>query len=69
MYLGRSDPPQDVGRHTLTQLLEVVSHLAQQNLRLLVLGRKHMLRGSRSWDRKNMSVIQQKADCFFTDNM
>lgn len=50
-------------------LLEVVSHLAQQNLRLLVLGRKHMLRGSRSWDRKNMSVIQQKADCFFTDNI
>ncbi|MGH0189784.1 UNVERIFIED_CONTAM: hypothetical protein FKN15_038607 [Acipenser sinensis] len=50
-------------------MLEVVSHLAQQNLRLLVLGRKHMLRGSRSWDRKNMSVIQQKADCFFTDNI
>ncbi|XP_034761645.2 mitochondrial ribonuclease P catalytic subunit-like isoform X2 [Acipenser ruthenus] len=59
----------DVFKKTTPQLLEVVSHLAQQNLRLLVLGRKHMLRGSRSWDRKNMSVIQQKADCFFTDNI
>ncbi|KAG2457842.1 mitochondrial ribonuclease P catalytic subunit isoform X2 [Polypterus senegalus] len=56
------------GRQSET-LLEVVSHLAELNLRLLVLGRKHMLRPSRSWDRSNMATIQQKADCFFTENI
>lgn len=51
------------------QLLAVVSELKHQGLTILVLGRKHMLRPSISWDRKNMSLIQQKAHCFFTDNM
>uniref|UniRef100_A0A672G2T0 Mitochondrial ribonuclease P catalytic subunit n=1 Tax=Salarias fasciatus TaxID=181472 RepID=A0A672G2T0_SALFA len=38
-------------------------------LTILVLGRKHMLRPSRSWDKRNMQLIQQKAHCFFTDNI
>ena len=51
------------------QLLAVVSELQRQGLCVLVLGRKHMLQPSRSWDKHNMSLIQQKAHCFFTDNM
>uniref|UniRef100_A0A3Q2YTA0 Mitochondrial ribonuclease P catalytic subunit n=1 Tax=Hippocampus comes TaxID=109280 RepID=A0A3Q2YTA0_HIPCM len=50
-------------------LLAVVSELNLQGLTVLVLGRKHMLRPSRSWDRHNMNLIQQKAHCFFTDNI
>ncbi|XP_042311901.1 mitochondrial ribonuclease P catalytic subunit [Sceloporus undulatus] len=50
-------------------LLDVVNHLAQQNLRLLVLGRKHMLNGSRQWNRNNMAAMQKKADFFFTENV
>ncbi|XP_029316057.1 mitochondrial ribonuclease P catalytic subunit [Cottoperca gobio] len=50
-------------------LLTVVSELERQGLTLLVLGRKHMLRPSRSWDRHNMNLIQQKAHCFFTENI
>ncbi|XP_019940151.2 mitochondrial ribonuclease P catalytic subunit [Paralichthys olivaceus] len=50
-------------------LLAVVSELERQGLTILVLGRKHMLQPSRSWDKRNMSLIQQKAHCFFTDNI
>ncbi|XP_047467250.1 mitochondrial ribonuclease P catalytic subunit [Mugil cephalus] len=50
-------------------LLAVVSELERQGLTVLVLGRKHMLQPSRSWDRHNMNLIQQKAHCFFTDNI
>lgn len=50
-------------------LLAVVSELALQGLTVLVLGRKHMLRPSRSWDRSNMNLLQQKAHCFFTENI
>ncbi|KAF7664745.1 hypothetical protein LDENG_00166560 [Lucifuga dentata] len=50
-------------------LLAVVSELEHQGLTVLVLGRKHMLRPSKSWDRHNMNLIQQKAHCFFTDNI
>ncbi|XP_061824399.1 mitochondrial ribonuclease P catalytic subunit isoform X1 [Nerophis lumbriciformis] len=50
-------------------LLAVVSELKLQGLTILVLGRKHMLNPSRSWDRHNMKRIQQKAHCFFTDNI
>ncbi|KAK9533352.1 hypothetical protein VZT92_008474 [Zoarces viviparus] len=50
-------------------LLAVVSELEGQGLTVLVLGRKHMLRPSRSWERNNMKLIQQKAHCFFTDNI
>uniref|UniRef100_A0A4W5MPZ2 PRORP domain-containing protein n=1 Tax=Hucho hucho TaxID=62062 RepID=A0A4W5MPZ2_9TELE len=48
-------------------LLVVVSELERQGLVILVLGRKHMQRPSRSWDRHDMSLVQQKAHCFFTD--
>ena len=51
------------------QLLAVVSELHRQGLTVLVLGRKHMQSPSRSWKRQNMNLIQQKAHCFFTDNM
>ncbi|XP_029454816.1 mitochondrial ribonuclease P catalytic subunit isoform X2 [Rhinatrema bivittatum] len=76
-----SRPPYDIvidglnvagicGRGCRSQiLLDIVSHLAQQNLRLLMLGRKHMLKASGSWWRSHMAVIQQKADCFFTENI
>ncbi|KAL0969706.1 hypothetical protein UPYG_G00231160 [Umbra pygmaea] len=50
-------------------LLAVVSELERQGLVTLVLGRKHMLRPTRSWDRQDMTLIQQKAHCFFTDNI
>ncbi|XP_029135011.1 mitochondrial ribonuclease P catalytic subunit [Labrus bergylta] len=50
-------------------LLAVVSELEHQGLSVLVLGRKHMLRPSRSWERHNMDLIRQKAHCFFTDNI
>ncbi|XP_037551474.1 mitochondrial ribonuclease P catalytic subunit [Nematolebias whitei] len=50
-------------------LLAVVSELECQGLNVLVLGRKHMLRPSMFWKKHNMSLIQQKAHCFFTDNI
>ncbi|XP_008300208.1 mitochondrial ribonuclease P protein 3 [Stegastes partitus] len=50
-------------------LLAVVTELELQGLTILVLGRKHMLNSTRSWDRKDMNLIQQKAHCFFTDDM
>lgn len=50
-------------------LLAVVSELERQGRTVLVLGRKHMLRPSRSWERHNMDLIRQKAHCFFTDNI
>lgn len=50
-------------------LLAVVSELERRGLKILVLGRRHMLRGSTSWDRRDMDLIHQKAHCFFTDNI
>ncbi|XP_074548216.1 mitochondrial ribonuclease P catalytic subunit [Halichoeres trimaculatus] len=50
-------------------LLAVVSELKHQGLNVLVLGRKHMLRPSTSWDRHHMDRIRQQAHCFFTDNI
>ncbi|XP_006117747.2 mitochondrial ribonuclease P catalytic subunit [Pelodiscus sinensis] len=50
-------------------LLDVVSHLAQKNLRLLVLGRKHMLTGSPNWKRPIVAATQKKADFFFAENV
>ncbi|TNN58655.1 Mitochondrial ribonuclease P protein 3 [Liparis tanakae] len=50
-------------------LLAVVSELQGQGLNVLVLGRRHMLRPSRTWDKHNMKLIQQKAHCFFTENI
>lgn len=50
-------------------LLAVVSELKQQGLSVLVLGRKHMLHPTPSWKSHHMKQIQQKAHCFFTDNI
>uniref|UniRef100_A0A8J8XNM2 Mitochondrial ribonuclease P catalytic subunit n=1 Tax=Callithrix jacchus TaxID=9483 RepID=A0A8J8XNM2_CALJA len=43
-------------------LLNVVSQLAKQNLRLLVLGRKHMLRKSSQWRKDEMEEVQNSKD-------
>ncbi|KAM9707363.1 mitochondrial ribonuclease P catalytic subunit [Menidia menidia] len=58
----------DKSRQSQT-LLAVVSELHRQGLEVLVLGRKHMLRASRSWDRLDMGLVREKAHCFFTDNI
>ncbi|KAK2826348.1 hypothetical protein Q5P01_020562 [Channa striata] len=50
-------------------LLAVVSELERRGLIVLVLGRKHMLRPSRSWGRHNMNLLQEKAHFFFTENI
>ncbi|XP_030069597.1 mitochondrial ribonuclease P catalytic subunit [Microcaecilia unicolor] len=50
-------------------LLSVVSYLAQRKLRLLVLGRKHMLNEPGIWLRQHMDLIQQRANCFFMENI
>lgn len=50
-------------------LLSVVSQLAQQSLRLLVLGRKHMLRPSSRWKKEEMEQVRKQAYCFFADNI
>ncbi|XP_004467968.2 mitochondrial ribonuclease P catalytic subunit [Dasypus novemcinctus] len=50
-------------------LSNVVSHLAKQNLRLLVLGRKHMLVHGSRWRRNEMEEVQKQASCFFADNI
>ncbi|TMS20892.1 Mitochondrial ribonuclease P catalytic subunit [Larimichthys crocea] len=56
-------------RQQSATLLAVVSELQRQGRTILVLGRQHMLRPSRSWDRHDMQLIQQKAHCFFTENI
>ncbi|KAL1789574.1 mitochondrial ribonuclease P protein 3 [Sigmodon hispidus] len=56
------------GRESQT-LLSVVSQLAQKNLRLLVLGRKHMLFSSSRWRKDEMEQVQKLAHCFFADNI
>ncbi|XP_043930056.1 mitochondrial ribonuclease P catalytic subunit [Protopterus annectens] len=50
-------------------LLDVVSYLANQGQRLLVLGRKHMLKETHAWKRHHIATIQDKATCFFTENV
>ncbi|XP_056152189.1 mitochondrial ribonuclease P catalytic subunit [Lampris incognitus] len=50
-------------------LLAVVSELERQGQTVLVLGRKHMLHPSKTWERNDMYHIKQKAHCFFTDNI
>ncbi|XP_011615155.2 mitochondrial ribonuclease P catalytic subunit isoform X1 [Takifugu rubripes] len=59
---------QDKSRQSKT-LLAVVSELQHQGLTVLVLGRRHMLQPSRSWVRHDMNLVQQKAHCFFTENI
>ncbi|XP_024407083.2 mitochondrial ribonuclease P catalytic subunit [Desmodus rotundus] len=50
-------------------LLGVVSHLAKKNLRVLVLGRKHMLNSRAQWKKNEMEEVQKLASCFFADNI
>ncbi|XP_038066357.1 mitochondrial ribonuclease P catalytic subunit-like [Patiria miniata] len=51
-------------------LRQFVVYLAQEcSLKCLVLGRQHMLRYSKTWSRHHMQVIQDVADCFFTENI
>lgn len=50
-------------------LLSVVSQLAKQNLRVLVLGRKHMLNSRAQWKKDEMEEVQKLASCFFADNI
>ncbi|KAE8587407.1 hypothetical protein XENTR_v10021963 [Xenopus tropicalis] len=77
----RSHPPYDIvvdglnvayittkGRGSQT-LLDIVSGLCSGGKRVLVLGRKHMLQESRTWQRRHMQLLQQRADCFFIDNI
>ncbi|XP_043844686.1 mitochondrial ribonuclease P catalytic subunit isoform X1 [Dromiciops gliroides] len=50
-------------------LLDVVSQLTKQNLKVLVLGRKHMLNRSWRWQKSEMAAVQNMAYCFFADNV
>ncbi|XP_010180653.1 PREDICTED: mitochondrial ribonuclease P protein 3 [Mesitornis unicolor] len=50
-------------------LFDAVNHLAKNNARLLVLGRKHMLSNSSNWKREVMKEMQNKADFFFAENI
>ncbi|XP_061854698.1 mitochondrial ribonuclease P catalytic subunit isoform X2 [Colius striatus] len=50
-------------------LLNAINCLAKENLRLLVLGRKHMLVNSSNWKREIMKEMQSKADFFFAENI
>ncbi|XP_039898752.1 mitochondrial ribonuclease P catalytic subunit [Simochromis diagramma] len=67
--LNVANSNKDKSKQSETLLLVVSELVDRQGLTVLVLGRKHMLRPSRSWDRHNMNLIQQKAHCFFTDNI
>ncbi|NWQ64315.1 MRPP3 ribonuclease, partial [Neopipo cinnamomea] len=50
-------------------LLDAINCLAKDNVRLLVLGRKHMLMNSSNWKREIMKEMQTKADFFFAENI
>ncbi|NXG19967.1 MRPP3 ribonuclease, partial [Grallaria varia] len=50
-------------------LLDAINCLAKENVRLLVLGRKHMLSNSSHWKREIMNEMQNKADFFFAENI
>ncbi|XP_068802540.1 mitochondrial ribonuclease P catalytic subunit isoform X2 [Struthio camelus] len=50
-------------------LFHAVDCLAKENVRLLVLGRKHMLINSSNWNQEIMKEMQNKADFFFAENI
>ncbi|KAM9239828.1 mitochondrial ribonuclease P catalytic subunit isoform 2-T2 [Leptosomus discolor] len=50
-------------------LFDAINCLAKENVRLLVLGRKHMLINSSNWKREIMKEMQNKADFFFAENI
>ncbi|XP_068194865.1 mitochondrial ribonuclease P catalytic subunit isoform X2 [Antennarius striatus] len=51
------------------ELLNVVSELEGHGLKMLMLGRKHMMFSSKKWNTQHMNQIRQKAHCFFTENI
>ncbi|EPQ06978.1 Mitochondrial ribonuclease P protein 3 [Myotis brandtii] len=55
--------------HRPLVLLNVVSQLAKHNLRVLVLGRKHMTVQRARWRKDEMEKVQKQASCFFADNI
>ncbi|XP_064514685.1 mitochondrial ribonuclease P catalytic subunit isoform X2 [Pseudopipra pipra] len=59
----------DTFRKTSPQLLDAINCLAKDNVRLLVLGRKHMMINSSNWKREIMKEMQNKADFFFAENI
>ncbi|XP_029092286.1 mitochondrial ribonuclease P catalytic subunit isoform X2 [Monodon monoceros] len=59
----------DQYKKTTPQLLDVVSQLAKQNLQVLVLGRKHMLKQNSRWRKDDMEKVQKQASFFFADNI
>ncbi|NXD05753.1 MRPP3 ribonuclease, partial [Nothocercus nigrocapillus] len=50
-------------------LFHAINCLAKENVRLLVLGRKHMLINSSNWKQEVMKEMQNKADFFFAENI
>uniref|UniRef100_A0A8C6Z8X2 Mitochondrial ribonuclease P catalytic subunit n=1 Tax=Nothoprocta perdicaria TaxID=30464 RepID=A0A8C6Z8X2_NOTPE len=50
-------------------LFHAINCLAKENVRLLVLGRKHMLVNSSNWKQDVMKEMQNKADFFFAENI
>ncbi|XP_059579035.1 mitochondrial ribonuclease P catalytic subunit isoform X3 [Alligator mississippiensis] len=60
--------PTDLSSRSKSELFDVVSYFAQQNLRLLVLGRKH-LNEFQFWKWNAMTARQGKVDFFFTENI
>ncbi|XP_019374435.1 PREDICTED: mitochondrial ribonuclease P protein 3 [Gavialis gangeticus] len=50
-------------------LFDVISYFAQQNLRLLVLSRKHLMKGFQTWNGNAVTALQRKVDFFFTANV
>ncbi|XP_053553740.1 mitochondrial ribonuclease P catalytic subunit [Bombina bombina] len=80
-HFVRSNPPYDVvvdglnvahmdpkGIRSQT-LLDVVTSLSSGGKRVLVLGRKHMLKESRTWVKRHIQLLQKKSDCFFIDDI
>ncbi|XP_019406955.1 PREDICTED: mitochondrial ribonuclease P protein 3 isoform X1 [Crocodylus porosus] len=47
-------------------LFDVISYFAQQNLRLLVLSRKHLMKGFQTWNGNALTAMQREVDFFFT---
>lgn len=57
-------------RHPSRMLRQVIVYLVQVcGYKCLVLGRRHMLSGSGTWQPKYMNAVTDLADCFFTENI
>lgn len=47
------------------QLVNIVHHFVEQDKKVLILGRKHML----NWPKKSMQYLYNNAAVFLTDNL